>query len=745
MPEGLQEKNRTDQPKQVDRVNWMDQLPQLSSGGSDLKSNPFGLPKQVALLGDPPTGTPRLPSPFGGPVNPDKKETPGSRIDRENHHGGWPVHRFPEQPGPGPGPGGTTPGRPIGPLDVPNPIVKRPGTEQEARNSVYHNTDGRYLLLAGAGTGALVQTSVWGLDKYTGAIDPCERSGWVKCWRDRFSPAQAAATERKWVLSTAESMLSIQNTRLGIYERSLSHRDTVRTDLAQAYRLEIPRTPLSDLDRRFYEGRVDILHDKAKYNKDTILANAGSEVEVANRTKLFTQTEAEGLATHATKFWGSVAKRDEALKCVRAAELSRDNAAKAVVQAERGALTTGSDSLMKGLGQGLGIAALTIGADMALDKAMGNNPELKPYTSWGMQGVGLPLIFMSRLSTPGKIVCALGTVGLSHLIDRTIGPPTGMFSTFARPNVPEMVLVTGSLLAPVRDWRIKTAMVAGSWLAGRAYNLLNDRYEFEGTSQAKMQNDARTFVEVDKQERKEATFEDAVARTKRFAKDNENAATLLVSDWQAYSGGGGTLLEVQRGRAALMVGLGEARLDKGTRIDQREYDRGDRVLAGLNYDLGGEAANFFRAAHTSLDECQKYARANKGRSVNGRAIDDAEIAQYDKLKQKVEQQLSAIYGSHDIDAVMKELRFRAQSQPDDLKRFGENLKGYADSLTDADPRHKSKILRDLSLLHVAFSNTADDPTTKSEHLSKAMQCYEIARRLNPDAPDMEKIRKLLSL
>lgn len=741
-------------------VRWADRLGDWNSSAPPSLTNPFKsatiASDTVKVESDPPppqpkSDGPRLTSPFGAPLDPRPtngwREIPGNDGQRENHHGGWPVRRFKdnEVPGPGPGPG-PRPRGPLGPLDVPEPILKRPGNELDTRNSVFFNIDGRPLLLAGGLTGAAVRTGTWGLDKYTGSIAPEERTGWVKYWRDHFSPSQLEVAERQLAFQKAGFIVHQREAAVRLREQEVIARESMRRDLAASFRAEIPRTvPLSEIEQRFFNGRVELVADKTKFNRSNILLNAGTEAEVANRTKLFTGAEAQSVADHADRFWGSIGRRDDAIRCVRAAEEARDKAAKVVAEAERGSITTGGASLMKGLGQGIGIAALTVGADLALDKALGNNPELKPYTSWGLQGVGLPLIFLSRMSTPGKIVSSLGLIGVSHMVDRAIGPPTGMFSTFARPNVPEMVLVTGSLLAPVRDWRIKTAMVAGSWLAGRAYNLIEDKYEFGGKTQARLQSDARTYVEVDKESRSESTFAEAASRIKRFALENENAATLLVSDWQNYSKTSENLLEVQRGRAAILTGLGEARLEKGTRIDQREYDRGDRVLPGKNYDLGGEAANFLRSAWTSLDQCQTFARANIGKTFNGRAISEAEVQQYSKLKADVKTKLDVIYGAHEIGQIADDLKLRAESQPDELRKFAENLKDYCESLSDADPQYKSKILRDLVLLHIAFGRVAQDEASKNEHQRRALACLERAKILDGSAPDIDKLKKLLAI
>src|SRR5262249_4765294 len=123
---------------------------------------------------------PLLPSPFGAPTNPgDPRDEPaGTTPDRGNHHGGWPVRRFEDKPQ-GPGPVGPGPG-PKGPSDVPSPIVKRPGTESDHRDSVYFNVDARPLWLTGALSGAATRAATWGLDVHTGSFLPSERTGWVK-------------------------------------------------------------------------------------------------------------------------------------------------------------------------------------------------------------------------------------------------------------------------------------------------------------------------------------------------------------------------------------------------------------------------------------------------------------------------------------------------------------------------------------------------------------------------------------
>lgn len=709
-------------PSLADAVRWMEPG---AGDGPKLRVNP---PQQLE-----PVGAPGDPSKAG-------KNIPGTTPDRENHHGGWPVRRFPHLPGePGTGPGA---GPGTGPTDIPGPIVKPPRTEDEIRDSIYYNVNGRSLLLAGGLTGAAVNTSIWKLDKITGAVPPEERSGWVKCWRDNFSPSQAAVAERQVGLQIAVDRLRLRTATLDTWTNVMGARDAQRTSISEYYRQQTPIAALSDLEQRFFQGRVDVIRDNAKFNRANILANVGTEAEVLARTKLFTADEGARLAEQAEKYWGTVKNRNTALDQVRCAEAARDRAAGVVAQAERGSITTPGNSLMKGLGQGIAVASLTVGADLALDKAMGNDPALKPYSSWGLQGVGLPLMLMSRCNMPTKIAGSLAIVGGSHLIDRAFGAPTGMFSTFARPNVPETVMITASALAPIRDWRIKTGLIAGSWVAGRAYNLLNDRYEFEGKTQTKLQMEARAYLDVDKQERSESTFLEAAARTARFARQNEAAATFVLSDFQTANGTA-SMLEMQRGRAAALTGLGTVRLENGTRIDRSQNDRGDRALAGLNYDLGGEAANLLRTAQTSLNDAQGFCRANLGRSVNGRVIDSNEVAQYDRLKAHVQSKLDLIYGEHDIAAVISELKSRVHSQSDDMRKFSEELKQFGDALTDRDPVFKGKIMRDLAVLHIAFGRAASDTGTGREHFVNAARYIERARILDGTNKDLAKILQQL--
>ena len=717
-------KDRNDAPasgKQSlpEAIKWMGQL--ATERGPQLK-----LPQ---------SGDPAMSRPNG----PGWQNIPGWTPERENHPGGWPIQRFQDRPrpplAPGVGPG-------TGPVDVPAPLVKPPATETDIRDSVYFNANGRSLLLSGALTGAAVNTSIWKLDCLTGAIAPEQRTGLARYWRDNLSPSQAALPGRLQDLQIASDRLRLRVSSLNIAEQVVRSSSDQRNSMAEFFRHQTPVGALSDVEQKFFQSRVDVIRDNAKFTRSNILAQVGTEAEVLARQKLFTHTEGQSLALQADQYWARLQSRNNALNCVKNAETVRSRAAAVVAQAERGSITTPGTTFAKGLGQGLGLAMLTVGADMALDKALGNDPLLKPYSSWGLQGVALPLLLVSRAGMPGKIIGSLGIVGASQLLDRAAGPPTGMFSTFARPNLPEVALITASALAPIKDWRVKTALVTCSWLAGRGYNLLNDRYEFEGKSQAKVQNEARTYVDLDKQERSEATFAEAVSRTTRFARQNEAAAAFLVADWQAANSSA-SMLEMQRGRGAMLTALGNVRLENGTRIDRSNLDRGDRVLAGKNYDLGGEAANYLRSAHTALSDAQSFARANRGRSINGRIISDAEIAQYDKLKSQAQKGLDTIYGEHDIDAVVSELSRRAQNQSADMKHFADNLKDYADKLTDVDLPYKGKIYRDLALLHLAFGAVAVDQGTKSEHYRNAAIYFHRAVPLDQRAPDLAKIQRRL--
>src|SRR4029077_12952993 len=82
----------------------------------------------------------------------------------------------------------------------------------------------------------------------------------------------------------------------------------------------------------------------------------------------------------------------------------------------------------------------------------------------------------------------------------------------------------------------------------------------------------------------------------------------------------------------------------------------DRILAGENLDLGGQALWFYRNAQTELRTTTSLAQQAKGTEINGKQIDDQEIAGLQQSAKYVQDRVDVIYGAHNIPGVMQKLK-----------------------------------------------------------------------------------------
>lgn len=669
---------------------------------------------------------------------------PGWNNQRENSPGGWSIGVFQDKdkllpPLPQPKPGVNN--EPLF-LGVPEPIVKTGLSDYDVRRSAAENANGRQILLTGALAGAGTQAAVWALDTISGRTPADLRTGWQATWRSSFSPSQRLVPGFEAATVQAQDRATQVYRQVALTESGVTGAAGLRTTAIDRLRAEIPAGTLAPLEQRFFNARVDLLTNDAHFNRVNILANAGTEAQVAARQRLFTVAEADVLAQHADDYWTAVSRRTTAQAAMRQAEAARDLAVGRLNAARGGSYAPLGDSVLRGMGQGLGIAALTVTADLALDKMMGNDPALKGLGSWGLQGIGMPALLMSNAPGWMKVAGSLGLVAGSHLLDREFGPPRGIFSVVGRPSIPEVALTTTAALAPIPDKRIKAGLVVGSWLAGRVWNAVNDKYEITGKTPQKIESDARGQTMVYMQNPSVANFAEATAGVERFAQENQAAAALLVGDFQ-NTHAGLPPCELMRGRAALLVGVADHKLEAGTRFDGKEYDWGERIGAGHRYDLGGEAASFYRYALNSVDRAQEHARANLGQTVNGRVVDPVFVNHFDELRRQVNVKLDQIYGEHDVNQIVQEAQSKVRSHPQQMKNFGERLRQHYETLTDKDKPYKAKIARDLALVHLAFARSTSDASFKSDHYTFARRYLADSRNLQV-TPDQRKLEDLLS-
>lgn len=688
------------------------------------------------------------------PVDRPPERLPGEeqrRFDREDRPGGWGVKWFddgpvvtprpPTKPEPKPEPPDT---RNTGKVVYPDQIQPSLVTDTEARRSVNINADARWLYATGAGTGAAVVAGTHFMDKASGAVPPQERTGLTKFWRDNLSPAERAVPGRLEFLNKIDTeILPAAEVAANAAGRTLARHQGFRTDLATRFIAETPTGPLPQVEQEFWKARVDLVRTDTSFTRANIMTNSGTPEQVASRMKLFTTHDGTQLATQADEFWAASQANKTASDGLAVARETRHGALASVTQAQRGSITTTSEALLKGVAGGLLVTTGAVVTDNLLDRALGNNPDLSNQAHWGLQGIGMPLLLASKYSLPAKIAGSLALIGGSHALDQTYGPPTGTFSPFARPSLPEIGLATAGAMAPVGDGRVKVALAAGGYLLGKTWNYLDAKYELTGRTEPGLRDASIAATEEDIKSPSENSLLFATQEMRKFAEKNEAAASVIIRNWNLEHPNS-LAIENERSAGIMMLGYAQAALAKGTRVDQDKFDKvGDRMFAGKDYDFGGQAANYFNAAYDNFKAAEKLSRENQGRAIAGGVIDSSYTSAVLAGQTRTLEALNKIYGAHDIEKVFSELKANVNSHESEMRKFGENLKEHANLLTDRDPRYKAKILRDLALLHLAYGERSIGTNgERREHYDKALGYLERSRQLDNKAPDFGAIYRI---
>lgn len=678
--------------------------------------------------------------------------TPNQTYNKEDKALGYGVHWadqpriYPQMPGdvkpppvvpPGPGPID-------GPITKPDIIQKPRMSDDDARKSVNINADARSIYLTAGLTGLGAGLGTHYADVYTGAIAPEARTGAAAFWRNNLSPSQRLVPERAGILSEIQGRMPGLETEANAAAHTFERQVRYRNELIQNLTHEIPTTPLDPREAAWYRARVDLIGNDAHFNSTNIRMNAGTEAEVAARTRLFTTVQADGMVTQADDFWRANRKSVTAAGALERGQIAQNQATQMLYQAERGSITTRGEAALSGIGRGLAVASVTVVADNLLDRAMGNSPELSNSAHWGLQGIGMPLLLLSRTSLPTKLIGSLAMVGVSHLMDRQLGPPTGAFSPFARPSLPEIGLATAGALVPVEDRRIRAGLAIGGWALGKAWNYFDSKYELTGRTEPRLQYETLAALDSDSKVPTLGRFKFAQDQMRNLADRNDAASAVLIKDWQITSGSK-TAIDRERGTAALMMGQADSMLSRGTRIDRDQWSKsGPTIGAGQDYDFGGQAGQYIRAAAGNLGDAVKLARENKGKNIESGTIDDAYIAQLTRLQESSVEAMNRIYGEHDILAVYKDVASKVKWNTEDMKAFGERLSQYEQTLKDSDARYKAKIERDLAMIHLAFGDNDSTTGGAREHFQKANYYLQNSFKLDPKAPDYSKVLQLFT-
>ncbi len=670
---------------------------------------------------------------------------------------------------------------PFGGKDAPgvpsNPTVYKPTDEQRqfVENSLNTKTSMLGYLGTGAITGGVIGGTEWALDRHLLKTMGQPQTGFMGWWQ-KHSPVLQEQDAFRTRLGTAEELHAARTIERTMAQDALTTSATKLKDLVSGIdtrvaadealkSINLARTGVV-LDAEARKALLTQINDLPAAQKmllkqqefigaatnitnpSKVAAVIGTEAEVASGTKLFVAGSEE--AKHLSDFARLSQANTKAVSAVTAAEGELERSRAMLQESVEGGPGSLAGRTFSGAAKGLGIAGLSLAGGYALDTGLSKLFGYRAPTTDGMgrfalDGVAVPAILLSDLPARYKFGLAGAAFVSARASDYFAGTGASVqMSSLLRPNIADGVLITGAAMAPV-DGRTKALLIAGAYGLGRVYNGIARVTGLDGDRPTEIRDTAVNAFTHDQMARSESSFSNAVDKAKALGRENEVALELQYNDWQAKQSTTAPL-SYMRGTAVLGAALGEFRLEEGSRFDLSSHaDKKPRILKGFNYDFGGEANIFLRVAAGNLVNAQNFVIQNKGKTVDGQAMDDAYLSQLKAEQTKVEQQLNIIYGPHDVKGVFNELRNQARVNSGDMQQALVRMKNTFDVLQTNDVRFRAKAARDLALGHLAESSfmvqNGNGEEARTMYLA-AVQYIQESQRLDPSAPDNKSLDDL---
>ncbi len=500
--------------------------------------------------------------------------------------------------------------------------------------------------------------------------------------------------------------------------------------------------------------QATFLHNPALIaDPKSVEAVIGTAAEVNGGTKLFVAGTKE--ATTLTEYAKLNAAHTESTIAESVAKQNMERSNTMYQQA----LDTGPGSLGKraldGASKGLLIAGGTLALGYGVDKLGSSifgykSPETDGPGRFLLDGVAVPAVLMSNMPSRYKFASAGVLFGMARASDYFAG--TGQLSTglstsmLLRPNTADGILVTAAAMAPV-DGKTKAILVGSALGVGRVVNLVEHAFGWDKTPE-QLRDNANQAFSHDQIVRTESSFKNAVEQARVLGVENEAALELQMRDWLSKQNTTPELTHM-RGTAAISAGLGQFRLEEGSRLDITSHQNDKpRILKGYNYDYGGEATTWLRMAAGSLEKAQGFVAAHKGQTVDGQVMDDAYIAQLKSEQKAIEDKLELVYGSHNINEIYPELLKQARDHSDDFQQSLVRMKGAVDISTANDPRFIAKSSRDVALgmfAQSAYLASRGNGEEARIMYQAADQYLQRSIQLDSKAPDNKPIQDIKSI
>jgi hypothetical protein len=511
----------------------------------------------------------------------------------------------------------------------------------------------------------------------------------------------------------------------------------------------------------------------------------------------------------------NAAETTEHLSKIRALELSRGG--DILTKAERGLLETRSLALtnvdkLKAAADGAKVESKwftlkgawengkrsffsTLGTGIAIetDHSVRDRMYGKGAPSWETSGFTVPLAIAVGETFKSKAGLAIGAVAVGHLIDNASPITPWVPDSFKHFTAFDAVPLGLAFAIPTKGKIAKTALIGTAVLLGNGAESA-----FMGSSPGDVEDRAMNISKQDKGERTYSSFEKAVEGFRDLGKKNEvilekSLGQMIVDSNKNYkSMSQEDKLGAHRTTAAMAQALGDHHLENGTRLNVGSESRPTYILDGLNLDMGGDALMYLQMARNSVNGSKTMTEIllNKDASAYGSKVSQQEITDLNKVGDKVQANINAITGKHDLQQAMtklsaflergttasgatlnKDLAFHKTFVEDLNAKLGRNWKALYRSNGEMNPDAAllvSKLLRDQALAKLAQTayklEHNNDPNGAGQYLygtdagrnewlpgsdkpkgyDGAMQCILMAERIDPNNPDLPELKAIAS-
>lgn len=458
-------------------------------------------------------------------------------------------------------------------------------------------------------------------------------------------------------------------------------------------------------------------------------------------------------------------------------------------------------NLSSGFVEGAAFAALSSGVvDNALDRLL-NRKDHKD--SWHLSGLAVPLAFSSSTNLLTKVGLGVGSIVAGKALDTIL--PASEHKEFSQLFAPTAVegLTMGAAWALPAPSNVKLPIVAGTWLFNRMANLdtpqsvalaavigagsylLNGRnlaktlpilaidaagwvgsrlLHRDQTDNAAIDADASKLVEQDKSSRSFQSMNAAIDKYVELGKEKDFVLRsyyedILSRDVSQFD----DLLTGYRNVVTVAAAFGESRLNSGTAV--LPADQPTFILQGQNLDLGGRALTALTLANIEADEAKSETEKLLGQTNHGTDVTSSELDGLSQIQERIDANLSKIYGKHDLQRAVTELSDFQKSNQVGFARLEMDLLASLSINDHSQPKVTAKLFRDYALLCLTYAslNAEKSPANAAAVLygndtgrqipfndgtprgfDGAIDAVRLAGQLDPENPDNLELQSIVA-